>query len=149
MDDDFDMALDNHWHHWHSRPCNDMIYAEGERISASSLPIGMTTYLLCGDLFNDAGLDQVKQLQPAWLVVPMARGYDSEVFTAKQWYEQDRYYYIERSQAAGVDLLLVNQLTNWDTNFTYFGGAMAVTKEGVVLNEYPLEQEGILYIDIN
>ncbi|WP_084542254.1 carbon-nitrogen hydrolase family protein [Calidithermus chliarophilus] len=141
--------IDNHWHHWHSRPCNDMIYAEGEQISASRLPIGTTTYLLCGDLFNDAALEQVKQLHPDWLVVPMARGYDSEVSTAEQWYAQERYYYVERSRAAGVNLLLVNQLANWDTNFTYFGGAMAVTKEGIILNEYPLEQEGILYIDIN
>jgi predicted amidohydrolase len=125
-----------------------LIYAEGETITSSSLPIGQTTFLLCGDLFNDTALDQVKQLRPNWLVVPMARGFDTEVFTKEQWYNQDRYYYIERSKAAHAHLLLVNQLAYWDPQATYFGGAMAVTSQGVIIKEHPLEQEGMVYIDI-
>lgn len=126
-----------------------MIYAEGGRVTTVSLPIGRTSFLLCGDLFNDAGLNQVKQEQPNWLVVPMARGFDSELFTAEQWYKQDRFYYIERSQSAGSHLLLVNQLATYSEDYTYFGGAMAVTKDGRILTDYPLEQEGILYLDID
>jgi len=140
--------IDKHWHHWHSRPAPTRTYAEGTTITSSLLPIGRTTFLLCGDLFNDTGLDQVKQLQPEWWVVPVARGFDSDVFTKEQWYTRDRYFYIQRAQEANVQLLLVNQFAYWDPAYTYFGGAMAVTKDGVILNEYPLEQEGMLYIDI-
>jgi N-carbamoylputrescine amidase len=140
--------IDPHWHHWHSRLHEPMIYAQGTHITSVALPIGMTTFLLCGDLFNDTGLGQVTQLQPHWLVVPMARGFDSEVFTPQQWYAQDRYYYIERAKAANVNVLLVNQFAHDDPACTYFGGAMAVTHDGVILKDYPLEHEGVLYIDL-
>jgi N-carbamoylputrescine amidase len=140
--------IDTHWHHWHSRPCSHMIYAHGETVTCTSLPIGRASVLLCGDLFNDDGLNQIKRLQPDWLVVPMARGFDSEVFTKEQWHAQDRYHYIERAKEAGANLLLINQLASWNPSCSYFGGAMAVTRAGVILNEFPLELEGMLYVDV-
>lgn len=140
--------IDTHWHHWHSRPCSNMIYAHGETVTYTRLPIGSTSVLLCGDLFNDVGLDQVKRLCSDWLIVPMARGFDSEVFTKEQWNAQDRYHYIERAREAQANLLLINQLSDWNPQCAYFGGAMAVTKEGVILSELPLEQEGVVYVDV-
>ena len=93
-------------------------------------------------------LEQVEQLRPELLIVPMARGFDSEVYTKEQWYTSDSHHYVERARQANVNMLLVNQLSSYDPKFSYFGGAMVVTKDGTIRGDYPLEQEGLLILDI-
>ena len=78
----------------------------------------------------------------------MARGFDSEVADAAQWQAQDRYYYVQETQKAKVNMLLVNQLADIEPRFHYFGGALVVSKHGALLAEHPLGQEGLLVADI-
>jgi len=140
--------IDPHWHHGHSRPDSTLPYAQGTQLACTTTPIGTCAFLLCGDLFNANCQQQLADLQPAWLLFPMARGFDSEVADAAQWHAQDRYYYVQEAQKAKVNMLLVNQLADIEPQFHYFGGALMVSKHGVLLAEHPLGQEGLLVADI-
>ena len=67
---------------------------------------------------------------------------------AAQWQAQDRYYYVQEAQKAKVNMLLVNQLADIEPKFHYFGGALMISKDGAILAEHPLGQEGLLVADI-
>ena len=140
--------IDSHWHHWHSRPCSLPIYAQGERFRTAQTPFGRCAFLLCGDLFNPDCQHRLRRSKPDWLLFPMARGWEEDVADAPQWYDQDRYYYIEVAKRAGVGLVLVNQLASIDPEAHYFGGAMVVAPDGTILAEQPLQQPGLLVVDV-
>lgn len=141
--------IDPHWHHWHSRPGPTLPYAQGTQMPVASTPWGTCAFLLCGDLFNKRCQALLAALKPAWLLFPMARGFDTEVFSVAQWQAQERYYYLEEARKAGVTMLLVNQLTSdMEPDFCYFGGALVVSKDGTILAEHPLEQAGLLVADL-
>jgi hypothetical protein len=42
----------------------------------------------------------------------------------------------------------MNQLTALQTDRHFFGGALAVRQDGVILDEWPLHQPGALIVDI-
>ena len=139
--------IDPRWHHWHNRPCPFPIYAQGDEVPIASTPIGTAAFLLCGDLFNNTCLSRVKALNPDWLLFPMARSFDEDVADMAMWHRQEKYLYAGRAREAGVNMMLVNQLTD-DEMGGYFGGALFVSKSGDILVEYPLKEEGMLLIDI-
>lgn len=90
----------------------------------------------------------MKQLQPDWLIVPMACGFDSEVADTTEWYATARAPYLGAAQAMGVKLLLVNQLAALEPDAQYFGGALVATADGRIVAEQPIEREGILLVDL-
>lgn len=139
--------IDPRWHHWHNRPCPIPIYAQGDEVPTASTPIGNAAFLLCGDLFNNTCLSRVKALDLDWLLFPMARGFDEDVADMAMWHRQEKYLYAGRAREAGVNMMLVNQLTD-DEMGGYFGGALFVSRSGGILAEYPLKQEGMLVINI-
>ncbi len=138
--------IDPHWHHWHSRPCCDMIYGQGTQPASFETPLGTGAFLLCGDLFNETCVEQLAGLNVEWLLLPMARCFDQDAGAVERWHQQEKYFYVHQAQKAGVHLLLVNQLANIEGD-RYFGGALIASSDGHILAEYPLEQEGLLVVE--
>ena len=139
--------IDPRWHHWHNRPCPFPIYAMGDEVPIASTPIGTAAFLLCGDLFNNTCFSRLKALNPDWLLYPMARGFDEDVADTAMWHRQEKYLYARRAREAGVNMMLVNQLTD-DEMGGFFGAALFVSRSGEILGEFPLKEEGMLLIDI-
>lgn len=140
--------IDPHWHHWFARPGDTLPYTQGVQLESVVTPLGRCSILLCGDLFNDACQQRVTQLQPDWLIVPMARGFDSEVADSAEWYATARTPYLEAAQTMGVKLLLVNQLAALEPDAHYFGGALVATAGGKIVAEQPIERAGVLLVDL-
>lgn len=140
--------IDPHWHHWWNRPASFVLYAQGTTLPYVKTPLGQCAFMLCGDLFNIGCHQQLATLPVDWLLFPMARGFDTEVSNAAQWQEQERDIYIQQAKAAGVNMLLVNQLTALQTDRHFFGGALAARQDGVILDEWPMRQPGMLIVDI-
>jgi N-carbamoylputrescine amidase len=140
--------IDPHWHHWWSRPASFVLYAQGTTLPYVETPLGRCAFLICGDLFNASCHQQLATLPVDWLLFPMARGFDTEVSNAKQWQEQERDVYVQQAQTAGVNMLLVNQLSALKSDRQFFGGALAVQQDGVILGEWRLHQAGTLIVDV-
>ena len=135
---------------WHAQSADPAIYRQGTSVAKASTPLGISVFLLCGDLFNTDCRQQLQALAPDWLLFPMARGFDQDVADAEQWHAQERYFYVRQAQALGVNMLVANQLAdnNLDAQYRYFGGAMVVSKGGQILASLPLHQEGVLIADV-
>jgi predicted amidohydrolase len=109
------------------------------------MPFGRCAFLLCGDLFNETCLTMLTDVD--WLMVPMARCFDSDVNDVAQWYAEERHYYARQAAKAGINMLLVNQPTQC-ADSDYFGGATVFTRTGDIIAEYPLQQPGMLVVDL-
>ncbi len=82
-----------------------------------------------------------------WLIVPMARCFDSDVRDVQNWYTAERQYYAAQAAQAGVNMLLVNQLAQLPDG-DYFGGATVFDANGDVIAEHPIQQAGMLVVDL-
>lgn len=133
--------------HWHGRDADPLIYRQGAVVPILATPFGTVAFLICGDLFDDNLLRQVRELRPDWLLYPFARCFDSEVADRKQWYREEQYVYAERVGTVGVATLMTNILTEDSSSGCYFGGSMVVSARGVVVDYFPIGQVGTLFFD--
>jgi predicted amidohydrolase len=132
--------IDPHWH----RPGNDTaVYRQGAAIPAVETPFGRCAFLLCGDLFNDAVLTKLAATPAEVLLVPFARGFDSEVADAADWERRERFRYAGRVRRAGLPALLVNSFGRG-----CFGGALAVDAQGATLDRLPPGRSGLLLVEL-
>jgi predicted amidohydrolase len=141
--------MDAHWHKWFMLPKANLTYAVGTESLPMELPIGRATTLICGDLFNEDCLAEVIKNNSQWLILPMARGFDSDVKTSQEWHEIERFFYTDQAQKTGAGLIVVNQLCQLAPSTHFFGGAMVMLKSGAISHEFPLHQEGILYANLD
>lgn len=133
--------------HWHGSDADPLVYRQGSVVGKVATPFGTVAFLLCGDLFDENLVRQVRELHVNWLLYPFARCFDSEVADNEQWYKEEQYIYAERVSRAGVTTLITNILTE-DCRFgCYFGGSMIVSGRGEVVDRFPLGKVGILLSD--
>ncbi len=134
---------------WHGRQADPQIYREGTEIPVAKTPLGSIAFLICGDIFDDEIVARVRALKPDWLLFPFARGFEACASAQKQWDAETRAEYVERASATGATTLMVNYLAGEGLDGdTSFGGAMVVGSDGEVLAEYPLERQGLIYVDL-
>jgi hypothetical protein len=69
---------------------------------------GTVTTLICGDLFNEDVLRQCAAVRPDVLLVPIARGFDTDLADDDQWRSQEQAIYAHQMQKTGAVGLLVS-----------------------------------------
>jgi len=134
---------------WHGRHADPAVYAPGIDIPAVQTPWGKVAFLLCGDLFDDDLVQQVRALDLDWLLFPFARSFDDGTWDQVRWDRQELHAYAARVQMIGVTTLLTNYLCGDDLQDDgSFGGAWAISGAGAVLAQQPLGQEGLLLVTL-
>jgi predicted amidohydrolase len=133
---------------WHARNADPSVYCQGAELRKVETPLGSFAFLICGDLFDDAIVERVRDLHPDWLLFPFARSFSDFSCDQKRWDEEERAQYVERVKLAGVTALMVNCLEPPGPNGGAFGGAMVVSSDGVVSSTLPLGRPGMLLTDL-
>ncbi len=133
---------------WHGPKADPAIYRHGTGVECVQTPIGAFAFLLCGDLFDDSLVAEVRQRKPDFLLVPMARSLPDGSWDQKQW-DAEKPFYFEQVRKAGVTTLLTNYLADETLgNDRSFGGAMVVLPDGTLHAEFPIGKEGMLVTSI-
>lgn len=133
---------------WHGKHVDPDIYGHGEEVDKVRTELGSFALLICGDLFDDDVLCQIKDLQPDCILFPFARCFDDGKHDQKRWDEKEKLEYLKRIENVGITTFMVNYLADEGLQGGGFGGSMAVSSNGEILKEYPLGKEGILYIEV-
>lgn len=134
--------------HWHGRLADPAIYCQGSELNVVDTPFGRCAFLICGDLFGDDLIEQVRGLAVDWLLAPIARDFDEDVPDLHAWHAHEKYNYARRARIADVSMLLTNYIQEGDLYGSAFGGALVVTATGEIIAEWPLEQPGTLHVTL-
>ncbi len=105
--------------HWHSRHADPAVYCQGSELGVAETPFGQCAFLICGDLFGDALIQQVRAQHVDLLLVPIARDFDEDVPDLAPWHRHEKYAYAQRALLASVPMLLTNYLADYPG----YGGA--------------------------
>src|SRR5215472_3110925 len=98
--------------YWHGRLAEPSIYQQGSLIPVAHTPFGSGVFLICGDLFDDTTIAQVRDLRPNFVLLPFARSFDSDLADRQHWEREEQFRYAERVRMMGVTTLMVNYLAD-------------------------------------
>jgi predicted amidohydrolase len=132
---------------WHMPHVDPAVYRQGVDVPVAETPFGTCAFLLCGDLFNEALVQRVRQRRLNWLLFPFARRFDSEVADAAQWEQEGLAHYACQAARIGATTLMVNYLADSPATGGCFGAA-AVSRDGTVLSSQPPGGSGMLLCDL-
>lgn len=124
-------------------PKVDSIYKEGNEIKAYETDIGKVCFLICGDLFDDNLVNEVKKLKADYLLFPFARSFVDRTYNKDKWYREELKEYLERVRMMNTRILAVNYLDD-----LCFGGAFTATNEGEIVKSFELGREGIMIVEL-
>jgi predicted amidohydrolase len=128
-----------------SRDADPARYGTGDRVGAADTALGRIAMLLCGDLFDDAVLEETRRLEPDLVLVPFARSFDRGGHDASRWESEEREAYLARAAGLGARTLLVNDLEAEDScECPTFGGALVVDPAGRLEAVLPIGRPGVL-----
>jgi predicted amidohydrolase len=134
---------------WHGRAADPAVYRQGSEVTKAETPFGTVSFLICGDLFDDGIVAELRDARPDLLLYPFARCFSPTVESAQQqWDEHEQRAYLERVALAGVPALMVNYIGDEIIGDDSFGGAFAVTAQGELMASMPLYEEGLLIVDL-
>ncbi|HQQ68056.1 MAG TPA: carbon-nitrogen hydrolase family protein [Candidatus Cloacimonadota bacterium] len=123
-------------------------YACGEGPQVFQTPYGRLGVLLCGDLFDEALIQQMCRQELTLCLHPMARAFPLTDDIQLIWDEQEFPFYLEEYRKLQTDVLVCNMLDiTPDDGAIYCGGAWFI-RNGQVRSSLPLKQQGLLIIDI-
>lgn len=131
---------------WHLPSDNPSVYCEGLEIPVVDSAIGKLAFLICGDLWNDDVLAELKTKKPDYLIYPFARNLISEENFESEW-KLEMSAYKERWLASGANVFAANLLSEYP-EFESIGGSWYYCKNGQAITESPILQEGILIVDV-
>jgi N-carbamoylputrescine amidase len=134
--------------HWHMPDVDPAVYRQGVEVPVAETPFGTCAFLLCGDLFNEALVQRVRQRRPNWLLFPFARRFDSEVADAAQWEQEELARYARQAARTGAATLMVNSLADSPATGACFGASAAISPDGTVLSSQPPGRCGTLLCDL-
>jgi len=124
------------------------IYATGSRIPLVDLQWddrrARMAMLVCGDLWDDGILERMAAEKPDILLYPFARSIPKERMKDDSWI-QEFSGYRQRMSAIGAVTLAVNSL---DAKDGYPGGGWVVDRNGDILAELPLYQDGFIVFEL-
>ena len=110
-------------------------FTPGSSVPQAATELGMTSVLVCGDLFTE---EATKRLPSGTelLLVPMARAFSGRSPDRERWESEERAEYTRAVARLGVTAAVVNAL-DAEGEERSFGGAMIVGARGEVLAESP------------
>ena len=134
---------------WHGRDADPNVYRQGNQVQVASTRWGVLAFALCGDLFDDGIVTQVREENPDYLLWSVARNFSDGSFDQGQWEREEEPQYVTRATLIGCTTLMVNLIEDpeWE-EYPSFGGAMVVSAEGEVGVRFPLGIPGILYAEV-
>jgi len=126
-------------------------YAEGNNIPSIDTPLGKTSIIICGDLFDENVLSLLHEQKPRLLLFPFARCFPRSVKDEQtEWDTKEKQLYtIQVSKTTADFTLMTNYFADKSINGGGFGGAFIMDKNKNILASYPLMKKGILYYNIN
>lgn len=128
---------------WYDSNLKDSIYKEGERIYIYESDFGKFCFLICGDLFNDNLVNEVKKLNADYLLFPFARSFYDGSFSQSRWDKEEINEYINQIKKTNTITLATNYIDD-----EYFGGAFIVTANGSLISSLKIGKEGMLINNI-
>lgn len=133
---------------WHGNKADPQVYKHGTEITLARTKLGNFAFLICGDLFDEDLVAEVRCKKPDFLLVPFARSFPDGSWEQDKW-EKEKPFYIEQVKKAGVTTLMTNYLADDSlVGDRSFGGAMVVMPDGTLIAEYPIGKEGMLVVDL-
>ena len=133
---------------WHGAHADPFIYCDGRSLEKVDTPLGSFAFLLCGDLFDYKLTIRMRDLNPDWLLFPMARSFESGENLQKRWETQELPEYIKSIRRIRCTTLMTNYYSPDSTYWQCCGGAMVASGKGRVICSFPLERTGILIADL-
>ncbi len=121
-------------------------FARGGRLDSVTTELGRLSILICGDLFAERVIAQVRE-DLDLVIVPMARAFAGCSPDRERWEREERRAYLQAVGRLGVPALLVNAL-EVDVEEPSFGGALVVGSDGALLAEARHGTDEILVHDI-
>lgn len=128
---------------WHWSNSDPVIYIDGASLTTATLDIGKVCFLLCGDLFEEDLVQRVHDLHPDYLLFPFARTVEGSGTVQEIWDRDDLPEYLEQVKKIGSTTFMAGYI---DEEFV--GGALAINKNGEILDTLPLKQEGMLLVEV-
>lgn len=133
---------------WHGYKADPTVYRHGTQIRVAETHLGTFAFLICGDLFEDSLIAEIRTVNPDFLLVPFARSFPDGSRDQDKW-NKEKTFYIEQVKKAGVTTLLTNYLADESLEEDWsFGGAMVVLPDGTLHAEFPIGKEGMLVTPI-
>ncbi len=125
---------------------NPQIYCTGEDLAMVETEIGKIGMLICGDLWNDDIIKRFAEQEPDYLLYPFLRSLKKNASVKDVWpHELQRY--TQRWSQTGAVTLAVNLYQGTKPECS-FGGAWFVGKDGKIISELSVWQQGILLVDL-
>ncbi len=128
---------------WMEKDADRNIYSCGKEIKVVDTEIGKVTFLICGDLFENSLVSRTREFEPDYVFVPMARAFEDCSYDTEKW-KKEKKYYLKQIRKIPATFFVVNYISERDCAF---GGAMVV-KDGKIIAEKNIGEEGILIADI-
>jgi len=133
---------------WHGAGEDSEIYRQGTEVKVFDTKIGKISFLICGDLFDDRLIEAVRDNGSDLVIVPFARCFSEGIDAQTEWDSTEKYFYTDQVRKIGKKTALVNYISGYNDG-DYFGGALFVGKDGMIINEKPIYEKGILYVDLD
>ena len=127
---------------WHGRNADKSIYNEGKAIVEFYIGLKKYSYLLCGDLFEENLIKDIKEKKVDIVIVPTARSSEILPYSQEIWDKEERDYYREQVRKLGTRVILSNYI---DSIENYYGGAFVISGNGIIEKQKDIFEEGILY----
>ena len=127
---------------WHGRSADKNIYSKGKEIVEFYIGLKKYSYLLCGDLFEEDLVKEVKERKVDVVIVPTARSSEKLPYSQEIWDKEERDYYLEQVKKLSAKVLLSNYIDSIDN---YYGGAFVINGNGIIEKQKDIFEEGILY----
>ena len=135
---------------WHGRKASPAIYRQGTTIPIAMTPFGSVAFLICGDLFDDDIVGELRSMKPDWVLLPFARCFGKgEAADQGRWDKEELPLYLERVRKLSVPTLATNYVGAGLPEDNSFGGAFFASADGTLLASLPLGMEGCLIIDLD
>lgn len=132
---------------WHAKDADPLVYKQGSAVGAANTGIGRIAIIICGDLFDEAVTAQVRLLEPDLLLVPFARCFCDSSYDQERWDRDEQPEYLRRARSMGCAVLMVNYVSGAELG-GYFGGALAVSSQGEIIDSLPLGVADTLFVDL-
>ena len=106
----------------------------------------MATMILCGDLFDDSVVEQVRRLGPDLLLIPIYRCFDRANPDTERWEKEEKWAYVRAATGLAGYVFIANALDEWEKSA--FGGGLIINRDGVILAESPHWSDEIVFVDV-
>ena len=129
---------------WKVPECQDPAYREGDSFFTFDIMKKRTAIALCGDLWYEERMDEMKALKPELVLWPVYCDYDAE-----EWNEKVKYEYLEQASRLNVPVVLVSPYCDEDELAVCSKGSCVHFENGCIVKEIPSGKPGMMIAEIN